>query len=337
MHRQVTRLVKALVVGASLTHPAAGGADEPAAEAAASQSQVPGYSRQQIGKLRVTALFDGVIPMRRDELINIETARKDALIDRSFVPEVPEGLLTAINAFLIDDGTKVILVDAGTAQCFGPSLGQVPKNLEAAGYRAEAVTAVLLTHGHPDHICGLTDAAGKAVYPNATVWLTRPDADYWLDPATEARPGIPEMEKQVLRMAREAVAPYVASDRLKLFAFGDPLPEGVRAVPSEGHTPGHSSFLFDGGDGQQLLAWGDVMHFHAVQFDEPAAAYVRDGDLNQAIAARRDQFSRAADNRWWVAGAHLPFPGIGHVRAEGNAFAWVPTEYVPLPAPAQPK
>ena len=40
--------------------------------------------------------------------------------------------------------------------------------------------------------------------------------------------------------------------------------------------------------------------------------------------------ARAADQGWWVAGAHLPFPCIGHVRREGRAgYAWVPAEFGP--------
>src|SRR5690606_27090947 len=96
-------------------------------------------------------------------------------------------------------------------------------------------------------------------------------------------------------------------------------------------TPGHVSYLFgDGGNG--LLVWGDVLHFHAVQFAHPEVSVEFDSDRDAAIIARRDVLARSAAGRWWVAGAHLPFPGLGHVRAAGDAFAWGPAESSPLPA-----
>ncbi|MGE8275438.1 MAG: MBL fold metallo-hydrolase, partial [Stenotrophomonas sp.] len=55
-----------------------------------------------------------------------------------------------------------------------------------------------------------------------------------------------------------------------------------------------------------------------------------DSDRKAAIASRRSLLQQATANRWWVAGAHLPFPGLGHVRSEGQAYAWVPAEYSPL-------
>ena len=102
-------------------------------------------------------------------------------------------------------------------------------------------------------------------------------------------------------------------------------------VDSPGHTPGHTSWLFRGSAGQApLLVWGDVVHYHAVQFRQPKASFEYDSDRRQAVASRQRLLARAADQGWWVAGAHLPFPCIGHVRREGRAgYAWVPAEFGP--------
>lgn len=293
--------------------------------------QVAGYVHQQIGTRTVTALFDGLVPLPRGQLKDIAPARMDALLARGFVPEGKDGLQTAVNAYLVNDGRQLILVDTGTAQCFGPGLGRVLENLRASGYAPGQVDTVLLTHAHPDHLCGLLDAQGQAAYPNATVWLSQRDADYWLDPATETGADVPARYRPLFKMARDAVAPYRAAGRLHLFADGAPMPDGVRALASHGHTPGHTSYLFGDVADQQLLVWGDIVHYHAVQFADPSAAFEADADRVRATAARRDLMARSADQRWWLAGAHLPFPGIGHVRRDGKAFAWVPAEYAPLP------
>lgn len=303
----------------------------PADAQTAPNRQIPGVYHQVIGDLHVTALFDGVVPLARSELSGIDEAGKQALLSSRHVPEGPQGLQTAVNAYLVQRGDVLTLVDAGTAQCFGPGLGHVLENLRHAGYSPEQVDQVLITHAHPDHLCGLLDAQGREAFPNATVWLARADADYWLDPATETRAGTPAMYRPLFKMARDAVAPYRAVGRLQLFAQGERLPDGVDGLDSHGHTPGHTSFLFEAGAGQQLLVWGDIVHYHAVQFARPDASFEADLDRGQAIASRRTLMARTADGGWWLAGAHLPFPGLGHVRRDDDAFAWVPAEFSPLP------
>lgn len=294
------------------------------------QVQVPGVYHQQIGTLQVTALFDGTVALGRTELVGIAPGAVTRLLDHRYVPEDGKGLQTAVNAYLVQRGDHLTLVDTGTAQCFGPGLGQVLGNLRAAGYDPAEVDDVLLTHAHPDHLCGLLDAKDQIAFPNATVWLSAADAAYWLDPASEAT--APQGVRFAFALARKAVAPYEAAGKLRRFQPGQPLPAGVSALDSHGHTPGHVSWRLDGGNGQSLLVWGDVVHFHAVQFARPDASYEADSDRAAAIASRRAMMAQAADQGWWVAGAHLPFPGLGHVRREGGAFAWVPGEYAPLPA-----
>ena len=291
--------------------------------------QVPGVYRQLVGALQVTALFDGVAFLPARQLKDIDLARAEGWLGAAHVPHTPKGVQTAVNAYLEQPAGELVLVDAGTAGCFGPSLGQVLGNLRAAGVRPEDVNHVLLTHAHPDHLCGLLTAEGQVAYPNATVWLSAADAAYWLDTAT--RDQMPEPMRPLFDMARQAVAPYQAAGRFKAFGPGDALPAGAERVDSPGHTPGHTSWLFRGSAGQApLLVWGDVVHYHAVQFRQPKASFEYDSDRRQAVASRQRLLARAADQGWWVAGAHLPFPCIGHVRREGRAgYAWVPAEFGP--------
>lgn len=293
-------------------------------------SQVPGYYHQSIGTLRVTALFDGLVALPSGKLHGASEANKEAAFSRNFVPRTSDGVQTAVNAYLVKTQGQLILVDAGASQCFGTGLGHVPGNLRAAGYDARDIDVVLLTHAHPDHICGLTDTTGKPTYPNATVWLSQRDAEFWLDPAHE-NPGTPDMLKSLSKMARNATKPYQAKGALRLFGDDARMPDGVEALASHGHSPGHTSFLFGTDATQPLLIWGDIVHYHAVQFTNPAASVEFDHDRAQAISTRRELLARIADGQWWLAGAHMPFPGLGHVRRDGEIYAWVPVEFSPLP------
>mgnify|MGYP003582346871 CR=1 FL=1 len=293
----------------------------------ASFQQVPGFYQQVIGPLQVTALFDGVVFLPRGYMKDIGEADLKSLLDSSYVPERPKGLQTAVNAYLVRQGGHLTLVDAGTADCFGPDLGQVLDNLRSAGQRPEDVETVLLTHAHPDHLCGLLTKNGGMAYPDATVWLSAEDAGYWL--STDAQQAAPEAMRGLFDMARRALSPYEAAGKLKRFSGDGVLPSGVVAVPSHGHTPGHTSWLFNGGSDQSLLIWGDIVHYHAVQFARPTVSFEYDSDRKQAIASRMAILARAASSGWWVAGAHLPFPGLGHIRTEGSSYRWVPVEFSP--------
>lgn len=317
----------AAIAALTATGCAAPQAHPPAVPAA--WEQVPGIQRQQIGRLQVTALFDGVVALPRSQIVGVDSARVQQLLNQRYVPEDDKGLQTAVNAYLVRLGGKLVLVDTGTARCFGDGLGQVLQHMRLSGNDPAQVDAVLITHAHPDHLCGLLDNEGRPAYPNAQVYLSREDAAYWLDAANEA--GAPEMLRPLFPMARNAVAPYAAAGLLKRFGRGETLLPGVTALPTPGHTPGHVSFLLDAGAGAApLLVWGDLVHYHVVQLARPDASYEPDVDRPQAIASRRAMLERAADKGWWVAGAHMPFPGIGHVRREGSGYAWVPTEFGPL-------
>ncbi len=297
----------------------------PKAPPARQENQVPGYYRMMLGQFEVTALYDGYVDLDARLLKYTSPGEVRRLLARMFVAATP-GMQTAVNAYLVNTGSNLVLVDTGAAACFGPTLGRVAANLRASGYDPAQVDTVLLTHLHGDHVCGLSED-GKPVFANATVYVGQAEAGYWLDAAAAQR--APQAEQSAFAMARDAVAPYRASGQLRTYRPGDTLVAGVSAVPAYGHTPGHSGYLFKSG-GQSMLVWGDIVHSHAVQFRRPDVAIEFDSDSRQAVRTRKRLFADAARGKLWVAGAHLPFPGIGHVRAEGKGYTWVPVEYGPL-------
>ncbi|WP_431222972.1 MBL fold metallo-hydrolase [Serratia sp. L9] len=295
------------------------------------QTQVPGYYRMMLGNLEVTALYDGYVNLDTKLFKGISEPDMQKLLARMFT-DSKTGIQTAVNAFLINTGTHLVLVDAGTAQCFGPTLGAIKNNLRAAGYQPEQVDTILLTHLHPDHACGITDQ-GKAAFPNATVYAAKADGDYWLNKETALK--APKDAQPMFKMAQDAVEPYAKQGRLKLYSPGEQLLPGLEVIATPGHTPGHTSYLFSSA-GQKLLVWGDLVHSHSLQFAKPEVAVEFDSDSKQAIATRQKVFADAAENKLWIGGAHLPFPGLGHVRTEGKGYAWVPVEYAPVATSQKP-
>jgi len=297
-----------------------------AAPPAKQTTQVPGYYRMAVGDFEVTALYDGYIVIDQKLLKGVKEKDVQSLLARMFV-ENTKGVQTAVNAYLVNTGDHLILVDTGAAKCFGPTLGAIGDNIRAAGYDTSQVDAVLLTHLHGDHACGLVAADGNAAFPNATVYVAKEEAGFWLSKDVMAM--VPQDTQAFFKMAQDSVEPYERAEKLKQFSGGATIVPGVVAVPTPGHTPGHAGYLFSSA-GQQLLVWGDIVHSHAIQFARPEVAIEYDTDSKQAIASRKKIFAEVAKQKLWVAGAHLPFPGIGHVRAEKKGYAWVPVEYAPL-------
>ena len=289
------------------------------------KTQVPGYYRLNLGGAEVTALYDGAIALDTKLLKNTNDKEVQGLLARMFVKG--PAVQTAVNAYLINTGGKLVLVDAGAAKLFGPTLGNIVDNLKAAGYAPEQVDAVLVTHLHGDHVNGLVTADGKMAFPNAEVWSAQADNDFWLSEAIAAK--APQDAQAFFKMARDAAAPYRQAGKWKTFAQDQELLPGVASLAARGHTPGHSAYVIGNG-ADKLLIWGDLVHNHAVQFARPQVAIEFDVDKKLAVATRKALFARAAKEKLLVGGMHLPFPGIGHVRAEAKGYSWVPIEFAPV-------
>lgn len=288
------------------------------------KTQVPGYFRLAVGDYEVTALFDGYNDLSPDLLQGLDKARIRELLARQSMDG--QGMRTHFNAFLVNTGAHLVLVDTGAGQCIGETAGSLVSNLKAAGYEPAQVDTIVLTHLHLDHVCGLVDKEGAAVFAQATVHVEQAEADYWLSPAVMAK--APAAAQEYFKVAQRSVAPYQAAGRLQTFTPpANPVPE-VQARLEAGHTPGSTTYRFTSG-GQSIVFIGDLVHSLAVQFEHPEAGIRFDVSGPEAIKARNAVFGQLADEHVWVAAAHLPFPGTGHITRAGKVFHWAPVLYGP--------
>ncbi|SDK46366.1 Glyoxylase, beta-lactamase superfamily II [Agrobacterium fabrum] len=283
--------------------------------------QAPGFYRLKIGSAEVTALSDGTIPLPLSKLYtNTSQQHAQSVLSDAFLPEsVP----TSVNAFLVNTGDRLVLIDAGTGTYMGPSLGKLAANIEASGYKVDDIDDVVLTHIHTDHSGGLV-SNGKRSFPNATLRVNEREAKFWLSADnTNAATGI---VKQQFAEADQCVTPYVKAEKFETFADNAAPVPGLGSILYAGHTPGHSAITLES-EGQKIVFWGDITHGDILQFDEPGVAIEFDIDQKAAVAARDIAFKQAVEGRYLVGGAHIAFPGIGHVRKDSTNFDWLPINY----------
>lgn len=284
--------------------------------------QIPPVYHRRIGDVIVTALSDGVIARTHEMMNDVPEEEARHLLGAAF----RDRFMLSVNAFLIHAGDRVALIDTGSGDYLGPEAGHLPGALAAAGVTPDDIETVLLTHMHPDHSAGLTDReTGSPLFPSAELVVHEAEPAHWYDDAAMAR-GSDREKALMFQQAREQCAPY--RDRTRIFNEGEVFP-GVTAIPSPGHTPGHTAFLVNSGD-ESLLIWGDTVHMPEVQVPRPDVTMVVDVDPPAAAASRRRIFDMAASDRLLVTGMHLHYPGFGHV-AKGKAGAEAEYRFVPEP------
>jgi glyoxylase-like metal-dependent hydrolase (beta-lactamase superfamily II) len=291
------------------------------------KTQAPGFYRMMLGGFEVTALSDGVVSMP----IVFPGITKEEITTRLADMYLTEPVPMSFNAFLINTGNKLVLIDVGTGD-LGEILewsgvGHVVDNLRAAGYRPEQVDEIYITHAHIDHVGGLLQGKRRA-FPNATVRAATSESSIYLDPERAATvfANASGKAKAVAKIIGTLFKSYVDAGKFRTFDGDIELVPGISALGTPGHTPGHTTYLVKS-QGQTLIVLGDLVHHAAVQFPNPWAPAASDFDAKAATSQRIRMFQLAATQGYWVAAAHISFPGIGHIRTDRGSYVWIPAAY----------
>ena len=282
--------------------------------------QAPGFYRTTLGDFEVTVLNDGTLDLPVTKLLKQPPAKTEQALAKSFQASP---LQTSVNGFLINTGSKLVLIDTGAASLFGPTLGQLLGNLKASGYKPEQVDEIYITHMHGDHVGGLA-ANEQRVFPNAIVRAGKLDADYYLSQANMDK--APAEAKDNFQGPMVSINPYIKAGKFQPIVANSELVPGIKSYATGGHTVGHIIYVVES-KGQKLVLLGDLLHVQSVQFDDPGVGIQFDTDSAIATAERKEAFAAAAKGGYLIGSAHLSFPGMGHVRAVGKGYQFVPVSY----------
>jgi glyoxylase-like metal-dependent hydrolase (beta-lactamase superfamily II) len=285
-------------------------------------SQPAGGYHIQVGSVRVTSFTDGSVAQDLHKLLRHTTVKNtDALLDQNFQANPVEA---SINAFLIELPGHRVLVDTGVGQLFGPGNGgRLIESLATENIHPEDITDILLTHAHSDHAGGMVKE-GKRVFTNATVYVGKPDVDFFFDNENQRKTGY---GANYFAVAQKTLKPYLDAGKVKTFSDTTEVLPGISATVHPGHTPGSAFYTLTSG-GEKIIFVGDIIHVAAVQFPQPDITIEYDENQNLAAKVRRDAFATFMKERDLIAAPHLPFPGLGHVASQGqNSYRWVPVTY----------
>lgn len=293
------------------------------ATAPLAKTSTPGFHRIMLGAFEVTAISDGTVDLPIEKLLVNPVPKTEKELADVFLKTPVE---TSVNGYLINTGSKLVLVDAGAGNLFGPTLGKLVANIKAAGYEPAQIDEIYITHLHPDHVGGVT-ANGSPLFPNAIVRADKRDADYWLSQANQDKAS--EDTKGMFKGAVASLTPYISAKKFVPFDGAAELTTGIKSYPTYGHTEGHTVYVVES-QGQKLFLIGDLIHVGAVQFEHPEVTITFDTNQKLAAEQREKIFTEAAKEGVLVGAAHLQFPGLGHLHKEKKVYEWVPVNYTQL-------
>lgn len=263
----------------------------------AAPAEKPVY-RFKIGGLDAIALFDGQNPVPNDnKVFGVGLTPQAVASPLTAAGQPADPIMLEIHPLLVRNGDRVMLFDTG----LGEGKGQLMQSLRTAGVDPAAVTDVLISHGHPDHIGGLI-AGGALAFPNAVIRMSEAE---WA--SIRAKPDMADLVR-------------IVTPKVQAFKPGGEVAPGVTSQDTAGHTPGHVAYLI--ADGQnQLLYTGDLMHHWILSVEHPDWRVGYDDDQTAGEKARLDEVTALRNSGAHIYAYHFPFPGLGKIATrEGRAM-----------------
>lgn len=211
----------------------------------------------------------------------------------------------AMRSLYIRTGNRKIIIDSGAGtklndkmiRNYGIESEDLSLVLRRQGIEPESITDVISTHLHFDHAGGLTyfDSSGE-------IQLTFPGAVHYFQ-KKQWEAGINPNEKDRASFFTENFVPVENMGKISLLNGEAEISDGIKVIPTEGHTPGHQVVLIETGE-ENLLYCGDLI---------PLASHVNlpyimayDHFPLSTLEEKRKFLGRAADENWILFFEHDP-------------------------------
>jgi len=287
----------------------------------------PSHYRFRLGAFEVTtlldaaAMIDGPWPIVGEDRPPEEVAR---LMRDNLLPE--KRFQPGFTPTLVNTGASLVLFDTGNgAEGFvpRPQGGWLAQKLASAGFSADQVDVVVLSHAHPDHIGGLMEG-GKPLFSRARYVIGETEFAFWSATGDRLKAPPGSNEHQSALLFTRNLMPF--AERVTQIRPDGEIVPGIRAVAAYGHTPGHLAFHVES-EGKRLLIWGDCAHHEVASLAHPEWHAFFDMDKQGGAATRKRIYDMVATDRIPVVGYHASFPSVGFVERANGAYRWLPVTY----------
>jgi glyoxylase-like metal-dependent hydrolase (beta-lactamase superfamily II) len=288
------------------------------------------FKKIRLGELELFILTDGYI---HEESIDTFAPRADisqlkAILRDNFRPDNYVDM--AMNLMLVKTKDRLVLLDAGMGIFADERTGFILKSLQKAGFSPKDITDVFISHAHPDHIGGVVDKQNNLVFPNADLYISKIEHDFWLqaslkDFKNSFLKSQPEFLNQVIPPIRNILK--TIRPKLKFYDFKKPLFDHFSFQLAPGHTPGLTVITVTSGS-EKLMYIADLIHSDVILFPHPEWGFSGDTDLDIASESRKKLLKQLAETKTRAFAYHLPWPGLGFTKTKDAAYEWVPESFM---------
>lgn len=289
-----------------------------------------GFKKIKLGELELFILTDGYIHEEnlnsfapRGNVAELKTILKDNFRSENYIN-------MAMNIMLVKTKDKLILLDAGMGIFADERTGFLLKSLQKAGFSAKDITDVFISHAHPDHIGGVVDKQNNLVFPNATIFISKIEHDFWMkatikdfsNSALKEQPGFLNQIIPPIQNILKTIQP-----KLKFYDLNNALYDNFSFQLAPGHTPGLTVTTISSGN-EKLMYIADLIHSDVILFPHPEWGFSGDTDLDIATASRKKLLQQLADTKIRAFAYHLPWPGLGFTKKKKVGFEWIPESFM---------
>ena len=279
----------------------------------------PTFYRFKLGDFEITTVWDGAIQLDGPHPIfgqNVKAQEVEDLAAANFLPR--KRMEISFTPIIVNTGKEIIVFDSGNGVARRPKgAGKLAKALNTAGFKADQVDIVIITHCHPDHIGGLMEG-GKPLFPNARYYIGVDEYNFWSKQPVDGKLG------RVAKIVQSNVVPL--AEKMTFLNPDKSVVSGITAIDAFGHTPGHMAYHLES-SGKRMLLWADTTNHYVASLQRPDWHVRFDMDKEKAAATRKRILDMVAADRIPATGYHMPFPAVGFVEKRGATYRWVPASY----------